>query len=82
MILFLASGKVQKYSRTLKQHRMKTKYPCFQNSFTVNSRQYLKYGSLGQIKGKKDLILSSLQTSFMSRADIRRPLMSFTRVSY
>lgn len=53
MILFLAFGKVQKYSRTLKQHRMKTKYPCFQNSFTVNSCQYLKYGSLERIKGKK-----------------------------
>lgn len=48
MFLFCADGKV--YSRTLKQHKMKTKYPCFQNSFTVNSRQYIKYGSLGRIK--------------------------------
>lgn len=67
--------------RTLKRRKMKTKYPCFQNSFTVNSRQYLKYGSLGWIKGKKDLILSSPQTRFMLRGDIRRPLMSFARVN-
>jgi len=49
----LAGDEVQKYSRTLKRYKMKTKYPCFENSFVVNSRQYLKYGSLGRIKGKK-----------------------------
>lgn len=53
MFLFFAFGKVQKYSTTLKRHRMKIKNPCFQNSFTVNSRQCLKYGSLGRIKGKR-----------------------------
>lgn len=82
MLLFLAFGKVQKYSRTLKQHRMKTKYPCFQNSFTVNSCQYLKYGSLGRIKEKKRPHFIKPTIRFMLRADIRCPLMSIMRVNY
>lgn len=62
---------------------MKTKYPCFQNSFAVNSRQCLKYGSLGRIKGKRNSFHKAHKHALvMLRGDIRRPLMSFTRVNY